>query len=96
MIELAKNLDALQQLLEAPEDDESDGPIDRNRLAKLLNLKPKTLANRASELPDPIARDSMNVPIYHYLAAKHALTIMYPNRAFLLPSYKEAKEMDLS
>ena len=83
-------LDDFERLLEAPEADESDGPIDRNQLASLLAIAPKTLANRSSELPEPIARTSRNVPIYLYLAARHALLDMYPDRAYLLPSYKDA------
>jgi hypothetical protein len=88
---LIYDLDALRELIDAPEEDESDGPIDREQLALLLTLKSKTLANRADELPQPIARNSKGVPIYLYLTARRALIQMYPDRAFMLPSYKEAK-----
>lgn len=83
------NLDSLRRLLDAPEEDHSDGPIDRNELATMLGIKPKTLANRATELPEPIARNAKGVPIYMYRAARHDLLKIYPDKAFMLPDYAE-------
>lgn len=76
--------DSLERLIQAPEGD--DGPIDRSKLADLLGLQPKTLANRKDELPEPIGRNSHNVPIYMYSAARAALIAMYPDKAFMLPA----------
>jgi hypothetical protein len=82
-------MDNLKQLIEAPEEDESDGTIDRNQLAALIKVSAKTLANRAAELPEPIARTTRQVPIYMYLAARAALSKMYPDKAFMLPEFAE-------
>ena len=90
---ITTNVSLLRQTIDAANKGaDDDGPIDRNRLAKLLNLDPKTLANRAGELPEPIRRGERGVPIYLYLDAKAAISVMYPDRAFMLPSYKEAIE----
>jgi hypothetical protein len=67
-----------------------DGPIDRNQLAKLLCIAQKTLKNRAAELPEPIQRGHKDVPVFRYSEAKAALSLMFPDRAFMLVAYKEA------
>jgi hypothetical protein len=86
-----ENLNSLLSLIEIENERGRDGPIDRNALAKLVNVSSKTLANRASELPKPIARTSKDVPIYLYQPAKRALKEMYPDRAGTLPdTYQEA------
>lgn len=72
-----------------------DGPIDRNRLAELIGIQPKTLANRADEMPEPIGRDSKSVPIYQYSDAKAALAKMYPSKEFMLPEYQDAKRQSV-
>jgi hypothetical protein len=73
-------------------DKQEDGPIDRDRLAKLLNLERQTLKNKARDLPEPIKRGPKDVPIYKYSQVKAALAEIFPDRAHLLPSYREAIE----
>lgn len=78
--------------LKAVIDSQDDGPIDRNRLAKLLDVERQTLKNRADELPKPIKRGPKGVPIYKYSEAKAALEVMFPDRAYKLLGYHEVLE----
>jgi len=89
--EFISALNGLFSLIEIDGEKGQDGPINRDDLAKLVHVKPKTLANRARELPKPIARTSNNVPIYLFQQARHALREMYPEHAGMLPeTYQEA------
>ena len=86
---LISELNAIQDALEEPAGD-ADGQISRTQLAKILGLDPKTLQNRAREMPEPLGTNQDGDPVYLYSAAKESLSKMYPKKAFMLPDYENA------
>ena len=88
LIKLDEALDDLRNLI----DGENDGPINRNQVAKLVNLDKDTLKNNPEWLPRPIERGPNNVPVYQYRDVVKALQEKRPDLAILFPSYKEALE----
>ena len=69
----------------SPRPPDTGQTISRIDAAGILRIKPKTLANRAKNLPKPIARIGRAVPVYDYAELRAALVKLYPAKAFLLP-----------
>jgi len=88
---LIRALDGILAELESKDEIADDGEIDRNQLATLLGVSPGTLKNNPDDLPEPVARNDKQVPIYRYSEVYKKLNSDRHGRADRLPpSFKEA------